>query len=71
MEAASMQARKFGPKEKKDSHINNPQPWPRAILPMQHDDEASGSPSPRWNESWSDEDFDQEKDALIPDYALF
>uniref|UniRef100_A0A0D3HB02 F-box domain-containing protein n=1 Tax=Oryza barthii TaxID=65489 RepID=A0A0D3HB02_9ORYZ len=40
---------------------------PREILPtMQHDNEASGSHSPQWSESWSDEDFDQEKDALIP-----
>ncbi|KAF0929319.1 hypothetical protein E2562_019902 [Oryza meyeriana var. granulata] len=38
---------------------------PRAILPMQHDDEASGSQS---LQSWSEEDFDfdKEKDSLIP-----
>lgn len=31
----------------------------------QHCNEVSGSHLPRWSESWSDEDFDQEKDALI------
>lgn len=31
----------------------------------QHCNEVSGSHLPQWSESWSDEDFDQEKDALI------
>uniref|UniRef100_A0A0D9XHN8 F-box domain-containing protein n=1 Tax=Leersia perrieri TaxID=77586 RepID=A0A0D9XHN8_9ORYZ len=38
------------------------------IMPMQHDAEASSSNNPpQWtDDSWSDDDFDQERDAMIP-----